>query len=406
MHVQATQQVGIRITTRTAYLVAALVLLLGARLVAAQTLIGSYSVQAGPLWNTTLPTYSCVEACALLFGGTTGDYSCSTQSASVDHLAWGSNNGSDAHCALTYASTPGTPVAEDFKDCPVYASGCFSAYVQDNCYSPGTFNDPGSSASINYCFSTAVCGNGAVEFGEQCDDGNTVNGDCCDSGCQYEPNGSSCADATVCNGDEVCDGAGVCQPGVPLDCDDGNLCTQDSCDAGSGCLNAAVPRISGCKAAGKSLLLLKDNATDDSKDKLTFKWLKGAETTLGELGTPASTTHYALCLYAGTAVATVTVPAGANWQPLGTTGFKYRDPSGTGAPAGAQKAVLKSGAAGKSKVLVKGKGSNLPDDLVPALPLPVTAQLVNDVNSTCFSAVYTSGNVIKNAGKQFKAKVP
>lgn len=185
-----------------------------------------------------------------------------------------------------------------------------------------------------------------------------------------------------------------------LDCDDGNPCTQDSCDSGMGCVNDTAPRSTGCKAAGKSLLLLKNNATDD-KDKLTWKWLKGAETSLQDLGVPTGTTNYTLCLYAGTASATVTLSAGSNWRGAGSKGYKFQDPSGT--PDGAQKALLKSGAAGKAKALVKGKGTNLPDTLVPTLPLPVTAQLVNDTNS-CFEAVFDSGDVIKNDATQFKAK--
>ena len=159
--------------------------------------------------------------------------------------------------------------------------------------------------------------------------------------------------------------------------------------------------LGGCKAAGKSLLALKNNA-DDSKDKLTWKWLKGAATTLAELGTPTGATNYTLCVYAGSAAAIVAVPAGSDWQATGTTGFKFKDPSGT--PDGAQKASLKSGGSGKAKALVKGKGTNLPDTLAPPLSLPVTVQLVNDSNSTCFEAVYSS--FIKNDVKQFKAKAP
>ena len=162
-----------------------------------------------------------------------------------------------------------------------------------------------------------------------------------------------------------------------------------------------APSASSCKAAGKAILLLKNNA-DDSKDKLAFKWLKGSETMLSELGTPTGTTNYTLCLNAGTTTASVLLPGGSKWQASGTKGFKFKDP--TGAPDGAQKAVLKSGAAGKAKALVKGKGSELPDSLIPALPLPVTARLVNDENSTCFEVVFDSGDVIKNDAKQFKAK--
>src|SRR5260221_286085 len=52
---------------------------------------------------------------------------------------------------------------------------------------------------------TPVCGNGIVEFPEQCDDGNTAAGDCCSPTCTFESSGSPCAD-------------------------DGNSCTNDQCN--------------------------------------------------------------------------------------------------------------------------------------------------------------------------------
>ena len=73
-------------------------------------------------------------------------------------------------------------------------------------------------------------------------------------------------------------------------------------------------------------------------------------------------------------------------------------------PNGVQKGLLKTGMAGKAKALVKGKGTSLPDTLVPMLPFPVTAQLVNDTNSTCFEAIYSAGDVVKNDARHFKAK--
>ena len=45
-----------------------------------------------------------------------------------------------------------------------------------------------------------------------------------------------CEDGDVCNGIETCSG-GVCEPGTPLDCDDGVACTADLCDAIAGCQN-------------------------------------------------------------------------------------------------------------------------------------------------------------------------
>jgi hypothetical protein len=160
--------------------------------------------------------------------------------------------------------------------------------------------------------------------------------------------------------------------------------------------------IAGCRPAGKSVLLVKNNLTDDGKDKLVWKWVKGAETSLPELGDPTATTTYTLCLYAGSDLAAVELPPGASWKALGTKGFKFKDL--TGAPDGGQKAILKSGAAGKAKALVKAKGSNLPDTLAPPLPLPVTAQLVNNENGTCFEATYATA--IKNDQKKFMARTP
>jgi hypothetical protein len=162
----------------------------------------------------------------------------------------------------------------------------------------------------------------------------------------------------------------------------------------------AVPAV-GCRTAAQTVLAVKHNVSKGAKDMLTWKWLNGAATAPTDLGLPTGTTNYALCVYAGTAVTTVALPAGAKWQAAGTKGFKFTDPTGT--PDGAQKARLKSGATGMAKALVAAKGVNLPDGLVPALPLPVTVQLMS-TTSTCFEAVY--GSAIKNDAKQFKAKTP
>ena len=147
------------------------------------------------------------------------------------------------------------------------------------------------------------------------------------------------------------------------------------------------------------------NNSDDAKDKLIWKWLKGDATTQADFGVPTGTTAYTLCLYAGTtsaALGSADIPAGANWAPISDQGYKLNDPSGT--PDGIEKAILKGGAAGRAKVQVKGKGANLPDVLTGVLPLPVTAQLVNDTNTVCFEGQYDTADVQKNDGTQFKAK--
>jgi len=109
-----------------------------------------------------------------------------------------------------------------------------------------------------------ICGNGTVDPTEQCDDGNTLNGDCCSSTCQFEPARSPCTGTNVCVTATTCDGAGVCGGGTPtpgacndgnacttadscaggvcvggpaLNCNDGNVCTDDTCNPATGCVN-------------------------------------------------------------------------------------------------------------------------------------------------------------------------
>ncbi len=121
----------------------------------------------------------------------------------------------------------------------------------------GAVNDPiaaGSScADGNVCNGAELCdGSGACQPGVPLDpnDGNVCTADSCDPvlGIVNAPvaAGTSCADANVCNGAETCNGAGACQPGTPLDPDDGNVCTADSCDPATGVVNTPVAAGTSC----------------------------------------------------------------------------------------------------------------------------------------------------------------
>jgi len=76
-----------------------------------------------------------------------------------------------------------------------------------------------------------VCGNGLIEGSEACDDGNTVSGDGCSSICAVEP-GWACATpgkpCTPINKPSVC-GNGTVESGEQ--CDDGNTVSGDGCSA-------------------------------------------------------------------------------------------------------------------------------------------------------------------------------
>jgi hypothetical protein len=184
----------------------------------------------------------------------------------------------------------------------------------------------------------------------------------------------------------------------------------DACDASpSGC--DPTPR-AGCRLPSEALkasLLLKDNQLDDGKDKLVWKWVKGEATDVAELGDPTAGDAYALCFYDGGAMlaAAAEAPAAGTcggkpcWGAKGTKGFGYKDLDRT--PHGLLKAVLKSGAAGKAKMVVKGKGVALPD-LEPPLALPVVVQLQRQSTGDCWAATYDAGGVIRNQEGLFKGK--
>jgi hypothetical protein len=117
---------------------------------------------------------------------------------------------------------------------------------------------------ITICYTpAAVCGNGTVEPGEQCD-----GGPCCTAACQFASSGTVCRPAAgECDVEETCTGSSAACPadgfkqngtacndgnlctendqcsngqcvGTPKNCDDSKSCTTDSCDPTNGqCVN-------------------------------------------------------------------------------------------------------------------------------------------------------------------------
>jgi cysteine-rich repeat protein len=90
----------------------------------------------------------------------------------------------------------------------------------------------------------SLCGDGNVDFGEDCDDGNRTSGDCCSATCRYEAVTQSCGPDTDGNACTVprCDGAGTCnqagflEPATTVCADtDANPCTKARCDGAGTC---------------------------------------------------------------------------------------------------------------------------------------------------------------------------
>ncbi len=167
----------------------------------------------------------------------------------------------------------------------------------------------------------AACGNGRVECGEACDDGNTRDGDCCDSSCALA----------------------VAGPGT--------------------CHEATNPK-------GVSLSI--KTGASGAADRVRYKWSRGVATSVSAFGDPTTSEGLALCVLDESSPATRLVfgartPAAglcagalcwrALGNPPGSKGYRYADKARS--PDGIGRAQLKPGAAGKARIVLKGRGAEL-----------------------------------------------
>src|SRR5262249_40755792 len=61
----------------------------------------------------------------------------------------------------------------------------------------------------------------------------------------FAPAGTLCNDFSQCTVGDSCDGAGVCRPTDPVDCNDGDVCTTDTCSDLAGCFHMPSPDAQG-----------------------------------------------------------------------------------------------------------------------------------------------------------------
>ena len=228
-----------------------------------------------------------------------------------------------------------------------------------------------------------VCGNGVVEGDEECDDGNTEGGDCCDATCHLEPAGSPCRD-------------------------DVDLCSTGTCDDQGDCDSDDVPSAA-CRqplAAGDASLTMHDSA-DHTRDMLRWIYRRGPATTSAELGDPTTATSYALCIYDADGLeASITVPAGnacgsrSCWSER-AGGLHYRNPAR--APDGAAQIILPQGRRdGPGKIVFKASGANLDLPDLGSLTSPVTVQLRRSGSAVCWGAQYSFPPAHRHDGARFR----
>ncbi len=159
------------------------------------------------------------------------------------------------------------------------------------------------------------CGDGVVDPGEGCDDGNNAGGDGCWSGCLIEgcwscagspsvcmpDDGPSCDDGNECTTADTCSG-GACV-GAPDDgvaCNDRDVCTINDTCLGGACFGSVEPEV-GCRQStlpGGSKLKARQSLNYFVENKLDWKWRKGQQTLVAEFGDPVGgDTTYTACVY-------------------------------------------------------------------------------------------------------------
>ena len=315
-----------------------------------------------------------------------------------------------ASCAVPAGepcTNDGNPCTDDACDgTGACAHAPNSAPCDDGQFCNGTDTCSGGSCSVHAgdpCLDEVECAGVCDELGDLClappgvacsDDGNPCTDDACDGAgaCAHVPNDDSCDDGDACTLDDRCQD-GVCTGGVAVEC---GAC--ESCDAAVGCVLRPRPM---CKATGAGYSRLRiRNGSPDSRDLVQWKWQRGAATEISELGAPASSDDYTLCIYgdpdaaAAESLLVATAPAakqcnGRSCWKVGSRGLKYKDRERT--PHGLTSIRVVPGADGRARVIVKGKAEHLSDrdgGLAP-LPfsLPLTVQLQVD-DGICWTARY------------------
>jgi len=229
----------------------------------------------------------------------------------------------------------------------------------------------------------AVCGDGNLDPGEQCDDGaaNGMPGDCCSVTCAFQPAGTTCAD-------------------------DGSLCTSDLCDAAGSCIHPIAPSPA-CTppdvTMGASLLM----RTLAGRNSAQFRWGKGTVVPLAAFGDPTGDEVLQLCIYDQTGPDTYTlaltgspsVSSGGVWTAR-AMGWTFR--SRTGAPDGITHVSLTAGTIPlNARVRVQARNSPAFAPL-PLLQNPSVVAQLKTSSGACWGATFSTPTV--NTAAQFEAK--
>ncbi|HEY6558770.1 MAG TPA: hypothetical protein VI072_15910 [Polyangiaceae bacterium] len=156
-------------------------------------------------------------------------------------------NGAETCTVAAECVASGPPVIDDGNPCSVDRCDAALGVLHEPAL-PGT-----SCANANICDGNEVCGASAnclAGTPVPVNDSNPCTSDACDpiAGVIHTPApaGTSCSDGNACNGTESCGASGTCAPGVVPVLDDGNPCTADACDAAVGVTHVPLMAGSAC----------------------------------------------------------------------------------------------------------------------------------------------------------------
>jgi len=170
-------------------------------------------------------------------GGPIGSGGSSGGGGTASSSGTGAQTSSPPICASIMMCDPGDQEIDGpcpaGRECYSFQQYCFDATTV--CMLPV---DAGASDTGIDGGPVGCCGNGILDPGEQCDDGNTNNGDGCSATCQIETGWQCPAPGQVCM---PC-GTNACDAGPAGHCGDGIVQTGEECDCGDGTI--PVPR--GC----------------------------------------------------------------------------------------------------------------------------------------------------------------
>ena len=217
-----------------------------------------------------------------------------------------------------------------------------------------------------------------------------------------KPDGTTCSDGTVCTSGETCT-AGRCTDGTTVTC---GAC--ESCEATVGCQTGPRPACHVSIVPLKSKLQI-DDRQGTASDAVSWKLVRGDQTSVVELRDPLASNDFRLCVFdqgGGHLALRTDVPAGGTcrgkscWKALGTRGFRYSDPTRTS--DGVSKFVVITGSdAGSMKAQLKAKGGSLPPLHLP-LTIPVVAQL-ESASGHCWKTRHNADGLLHDDARQFRA---